>query len=124
MSEQSTVTRTEISAPLTGIMVPIDQVPDPVFARKMVGDGFSIDPLSNVLVAPVAGEVVDLQPSHHAVTIRTADGLEILMHIGLDTVSLLGTTVSTRPTVPDTCFSTKVTAWRISSVMPKVSTAK
>ena len=55
MSEQSTVTRTEISAPLTGIMVPIDQVPDPVFARKMVGDGFSIDPLSNVLVAPVAG---------------------------------------------------------------------
>ncbi|HOA26820.1 MAG TPA: PTS glucose transporter subunit IIA, partial [Arachnia sp.] len=65
MSEQSTVTRTEISAPLTGIMVPIDQVPDPVFARKMVGDGFSIDPLSNVLVAPVAGEVVDLQPSHH-----------------------------------------------------------
>lgn len=82
MSEQSTVTRTEISAPLTGIMVPIDQVPDPVFARKMVGDGFSIDPLSNVLVAPVAGEVVDLQPSHHAVTIRTADGLEILMHIG------------------------------------------
>lgn len=90
MSEQSTVTRTEISAPLTGIMVPIDQVPDPVFARKMVGDGFSIDPLSNVLVAPVAGEVVDLQPSHHAVTIRTADGLEILMHIGLDTVSLLG----------------------------------
>ncbi|HMS35984.1 MAG TPA: glucose PTS transporter subunit IIA, partial [Arachnia sp.] len=90
MSEQSTVTRTEISAPLTGIMVPIDQVPDPVFARKMVGDGFSIDPLSNLLVAPVAGEVVDLQPSHHAVTIRTADGLEILMHIGLDTVSLLG----------------------------------
>jgi phosphocarrier protein FPr len=90
MSEQSTVTRTEISAPLTGIMVPIDQVPDPVFARKMVGDGFSIDPLSNLLVAPVAGEVVDLQPSHHAVTLRTADGLEILMHIGLDTVSLLG----------------------------------
>ncbi|MNW19673.1 hypothetical protein D3C71_2197680 [compost metagenome] len=40
------------------------------------------------------------------------------------TVSLLGTTVSTRPTVPDTCFSTKVTAWRISSVMPNVSTAK
>ncbi len=90
MSEPQTITRTEIMAPLTGVMLALDQVPDPVFARKMVGDGFSIDPLSNVLVAPVAGEVVDLQPSHHAITLRTADGLEILMHIGLDTVSLLG----------------------------------
>ncbi|SHI94354.1 phosphocarrier protein FPr [Tessaracoccus bendigoensis DSM 12906] len=90
MSEQLTLTRTEIMAPMTGIMVPLDQVPDPVFAKKMVGDGFSIDPLSGLLVAPVAGEVVDLQPSHHAVTIRTVDGLEVLIHIGLDTVSLLG----------------------------------
>lgn len=90
MSEQRSLTRTEIMAPLSGVMVPLDQVPDPVFAKKMVGDGFSIDPFSSVLVAPVAGEVVDLQPSHHAITIRTADGLEILMHIGLDTVSLLG----------------------------------
>ena len=79
-----------IVAPLTGVMVPLDQVPDPVFARKMVGDGFSIDPLGNLLVAPIDGEVADLQPSHHAVTIRSADGLEILMHIGLDTVALLG----------------------------------
>lgn len=90
MTQALTTTTAEIAAPLSGIMVPLDQVPDPVFARKMVGDGFSIDPLSNVLVAPVAGEVIDLQPSHHAITIRTADGLEILMHIGLDTVSLLG----------------------------------
>lgn len=81
---------TEIVAPLTGVMVKIEDVPDPVFAKKMVGDGFSIDPLNNTLVAPVAGEVVDLQPSHHAITIRTEDGLEILMHIGLDTVGLGG----------------------------------
>ncbi|AQP51411.1 phosphoenolpyruvate--protein phosphotransferase [Tessaracoccus flavescens] len=90
MSEQLTQIRTQIAAPISGILVPLDQVPDPVFAKKMVGDGFSIDPLSNLLVAPVPGEVVDLQPSHHAVTIRSEDGLEILMHIGLDTVSLLG----------------------------------
>lgn len=83
-------TRSTILAPLTGVMVRIEDVPDPVFARKMVGDGFSIDPLSNLLVAPVAGEVIDLQPSHHAVTIRDAAGLEILMHIGLDTVALGG----------------------------------
>lgn len=80
----------KLFAPLSGVMVPIEQVPDPVFARKMVGDGFSIDPISNTLVAPIRGEIVDLQPSHHAITIRSAEGLEILMHIGLDTVSLLG----------------------------------
>ncbi|WP_062381489.1 phosphoenolpyruvate--protein phosphotransferase [Demequina pelophila] len=90
MTQPSELTRVEVVAPLTGVMVPLDQVPDPVFARKMVGDGFSIDPLVGLLVAPVAGEVIDLQPSHHAVTLRTAEGVEILMHIGLDTVGLGG----------------------------------
>ncbi len=90
MSDELTATHTKLIAPLTGVMLPIDKVPDPVFARKMVGDGFSIDPLSSTLVSPVAGEVVDLQPSHHAVTVRSEDGLEILMHIGLDTVRLGG----------------------------------
>lgn len=80
----------ELRAPITGVMLPIEQVPDPVFAQKMVGDGISIDPMGNTLVAPLAGEIVDIQPSHHAVTIRSEDGLEILMHIGLDTVRLVG----------------------------------
>jgi len=71
-------------------MVPIEDVPDPVFARKMVGDGFSVDPLEGRLTSPVPGEVVDLQPSRHAITVRSAEGLEILMHIGLDTVRLGG----------------------------------
>lgn len=82
--------RIELSAPLTGVMVPIEVIPDPVFARKMVGEGFSIDPLSHELLAPIAGEVADLQPSGHAVTIRSADGLEVLLHIGLDTVKMAG----------------------------------
>lgn len=77
-------------APLNGIMVPLELVPDPVFARKMVGEGISIDPLSNLLRAPVAGEVIDVQPSQHAVTIRSAEGLEVLLHIGLDTVRMGG----------------------------------
>ena len=64
----------QLMAPLTGVLVPIEQVPDPVFARKMVGEGISIDPLSNILVAPVAGEVIDLQPSAHAITIRSPRG--------------------------------------------------
>lgn len=90
MEASTTVSQIELTAPLTGIMVPIEQVPDPVFAKKMVGEGFSIDPLSNELVAPVAGEVADVQPSGHAVTVRSAEGLEVLMHIGLDTVKMQG----------------------------------
>lgn len=90
MEAKTAVSRIELTAPLTGVMVPIELVPDPVFAKKMVGEGFSIDPLSNTLLAPIAGEVVDLQPSGHAITIRSADGIEVLMHIGLDTVKMQG----------------------------------
>ncbi|GAB4134191.1 MAG: phosphoenolpyruvate--protein phosphotransferase [Cyanobacteria bacterium J069] len=77
-------------APLSGQLVPIEQVPDPVFAQKMVGDGVSIDPTSQTLLAPCDGEVIQLHPSNHAVTVKTAEGLEVLMHIGLDTVTLRG----------------------------------
>jgi phosphocarrier protein FPr len=71
-------------------LVPIEQVPDPVFAQKMVGDGISIDPVSQSLLAPCDGEVIQLHPSHHAITLKTANDLEVLMHIGLDTVTLRG----------------------------------
>ena len=79
------VTRVKLVAPLTGGLVPIEQVPDPVFAQKMVGEGISIDPLSDRLLAPCDGSVAQLHPSNHAITIRTAEGLEVLLHIGLDT---------------------------------------
>ena len=82
--------RISLVAPLTGIMVPIEQVPDPVFAQKMVGEGISIDPLSDHVLAPCDGEIVNLHPSAHAVTIRAAGDLEILVHIGLDTVKMRG----------------------------------
>ncbi|GAB79241.1 Phosphocarrier protein HPr /phosphoenolpyruvate--protein phosphotransferase /PTS system IIA component, Glc family [Austwickia chelonae] len=77
-------------APVSGVLVPIEQVPDPVFAQKMVGEGISIDPLSSSLLAPCDGEIAHIHPSQHAVTVRTADGLEILLHIGLDTVQMRG----------------------------------
>jgi phosphotransferase system IIA component len=51
------ITRLDLKAPLTGVLVPIEQVPDPVFAQKMVGEGISIDPLSDHLLAPCDGEV-------------------------------------------------------------------
>src|SRR6185369_14485957 len=77
-------------APLSGQVWPLERIPDPVFAQKMVGDGLSIDPTDALLVAPCAGEVVTMHAAGHAVTIRTAEGLEILMHIGIDTVALKG----------------------------------
>ncbi|MBB4838623.1 phosphocarrier protein FPr/phosphocarrier protein [Sphingomonas kyeonggiensis] len=77
-------------SPLAGWLSGLDEVPDPVFAQRMLGDGVAIDPTGDCLHAPCGGEVTVLQPSGHAVTIRTAQGAEILMHIGLDTVALKG----------------------------------
>src|SRR5215218_6576968 len=84
------VTRLDQKAPLTGVLVPIEQVPDPVFAQKMVGEGVSIDPLSDRLLAPCDGEVSHLHAASHAVTIRTLGDLEVLLHIGLDTLKMRG----------------------------------
>ncbi len=98
----STKTNTLVlTAPLSGQMVPIETVPDPVFAQKMVGDGVSIDPLSQVLLAPCDGEIVQLHSAGHAVTLKTAEGIEVLMHIGLDTVALKGEGFTPRVKVGD-----------------------
>jgi phosphocarrier protein FPr len=77
-------------APFTGPMVPLADVPDPVFADGMFGDGIGIDPLAGVLVAPCDGVITHLARTHHAVTLRTSQGAEILVHIGIDTVELAG----------------------------------
>jgi phosphocarrier protein FPr/phosphocarrier protein len=84
------VERLDVAAPLAGLIVPLHTVPDPVFAQKIVGDGVSLDPTSGELLAPVAGEVVQLHGAHHALTIRTDSGIEVLVHIGIDTVMLRG----------------------------------
>jgi multiphosphoryl transfer protein len=83
-------TEVRLLAPISGYLMPIGQVPDPVFAQKMVGDGIAIDPTSQTLVAPCDGEIILLHAAHHAVTLKTPQGLEILIHIGLDTVELRG----------------------------------
>ena len=82
--------RLSILSPLSGRVWPLERVPDPVFAQKMVGDGLSIDPTDALLVAACDGEVVSLHAAGHAVTLRTADGLDVLMHVGIDTVTLKG----------------------------------
>ncbi len=77
-------------APFSGPMVPLADVPDPVFADGMFGDGIGIDPLEGVLLAPCDGVITHLARTHHAVTLRTSQGAEILVHIGIDTVELAG----------------------------------
>jgi len=80
----------ELLAPLSGVLVPLDLVPDPVFASRIVGDGVSIDPTSTEVLAPVAGVITQLHRAHHALTITTPDGIEVMVHVGIDTVGLNG----------------------------------
>ena len=80
----------KILSPLSGQVWPLERVPDPVFAQKMVGDGLSIDPTDAVLLAACDGEVISLHAAGHALTLRTPDGIEVLMHVGIDTVTLKG----------------------------------
>ncbi|HEX6289595.1 MAG TPA: phosphoenolpyruvate--protein phosphotransferase [Herpetosiphonaceae bacterium] len=89
-SQPGATAKLTLTAPLSGYLLPIEQVPDPVFAQKMVGDGISIDPLSQLLLAPCAGQVVQLHSAGHAVTVATPQGIEVMMHVGLDTVALKG----------------------------------
>src|SRR6187455_2659532 len=80
----------KIVSPLSGQVWPLERVPDPVFAQKLVGDGLSIDPTDALLVAGCEGHVAALHAAGHAVTVRTPSGVEVLMHIGIDTVTLKG----------------------------------
>lgn len=90
-----------LRAPLSGVVWPLEGIPDPVFAQKMVGDGISIDPTDDVLLAPCDGEVVSLHGAGHAITLRADNGAEILLHIGLDTVTLKGEGFQPRVAVGD-----------------------
>ena len=80
----------ELLAPLSGVLLALDQVPDPVFSGRVIGDGLCIDPTSQTLCAPLAGVVSNIQDSGHAVSVTADNGVQILLHIGLDTVNLAG----------------------------------
>lgn len=73
-----------------GRIIQLDNLPDPVFAGKILGDGYAVEPENGRITAPAAGTVTDVQDTLHAYGIRTKDGLDILIHIGIDTVSMNG----------------------------------
>ena len=77
-------------APFAGWLTPLEEVPDPVFAERMMGDGVAIDPLDAVLRAPADATVIAIPETAHAVTLRLENGAEILIHVGLETVALGG----------------------------------
>lgn len=79
-----------IVSPLTGNVRSLENVPDPVFAQKMMGDGLAIEPTDGIVVSPIHGEVVQVFPTKHAVGLRSDQGLEILIHVGIDTVHMQG----------------------------------
>jgi PTS system glucose-specific IIA component len=80
----------EIIAPLLGEVVAIEEVPDPAFSEKMIGVGLAMIPSEGKVVSPVNGTVLQVFPTKHAVCLRSDQGLELLIHIGLETVSMGG----------------------------------
>ncbi|WP_085505591.1 glucose-specific PTS transporter subunit IIBC [Thalassobacillus devorans] len=77
-------------SPLQGEIMPITEVPDQVFSGKMMGDGFAIKPSDGKVVSPVNGKILNVFPTKHAIGIQAENGMEILVHIGIDTVKLKG----------------------------------
>ncbi|MCC4263198.1 PTS glucose transporter subunit IIA [Oceanimonas baumannii] len=80
----------EVFAPLSGEIVPLEEVPDVVFAEKIVGDGLAIKPSGNKMVAPCDGTIGKIFETNHAFSIESDSGLEMFVHFGIDTVELKG----------------------------------
>ncbi|WP_375178536.1 glucose PTS transporter subunit IIA [Enterococcus rotai] len=80
----------DLHATAKGNYIPLENVPDEVFSTKMMGDGFAIDSVDGTVFSPVSGTVTTIFPSKHAIGIKTANGIEVLVHMGIDTVALAG----------------------------------
>lgn len=80
----------DIYAPVNGEIIRIEDVPDPVFSQKMMGEGAAVKPDGGSIVAPVNGKVIQVAPTKHAIGLLADDGTEILIHVGLETVALNG----------------------------------
>ncbi len=81
---------TSLAAVMSGEIIKMEDVPDEVFAAKMMGDGYAVKPINGEIYSPCDGEIVSVFKTFHAYIIRSTDGLEIIVHIGLDSVKLKG----------------------------------
>ncbi len=89
-SKEKSCKSIKIVSPLTGQAVALEQVPDPVFSQKIIGDGMAVIPGEGRIVSPVDGEIVSVADSLHAFGFRSEEGVEMLVHVGLETVALKG----------------------------------
>lgn len=80
----------EICSPINGIIKPITETPDEVFSKKMMGEGFCIEPEDGIVVSPVNGTITTIFPTKHGIGITSKQGLDLIIHFGMDTVSLNG----------------------------------
>ncbi|WP_407643498.1 glucose PTS transporter subunit IIA [Cohnella endophytica] len=87
---QTDVQQIQFHSPLQGRMIPLEEVDDPIFAQRLVGRGVAFIPDKGELVAPVHGTIIHIHPSLHAIGLSTKDGLEVLLHVGIDTSHLGG----------------------------------
>lgn len=79
-----------ITNPVNGEVIPMENVADEVFSKKLLGDGFAVEPTDGDIYSPVKGKVLSIFPTKHAISIITNNGLEVLVHMGIDTVELEG----------------------------------
>ena len=86
----ASIIETIMASPVKGKVLDLSEVPDALFAEKMIGDGFAIDPQEGIVVSPVRGEIAHIFDTNHALAFITEGGLEVLLHIGIDTVKMEG----------------------------------
>ena len=79
-----------IYSPMNGKVIELKEVPDEAFAQKMVGDGCAIEPDKGIICSPIDGQLMNILPTNHAIIFETIDGLEMIVHFGIDTVKLDG----------------------------------
>ncbi|WP_427170505.1 PTS glucose transporter subunit IIA [Fusobacterium nucleatum] len=79
-----------IYSPINGKVIELEEVPDEAFAQKMVGDGCAIEPDKGTICSPIEGQLMNIFPTNHAIIFETIDGLEMIVHFGIDTVKLEG----------------------------------
>lgn len=82
--------KTKVHSPLNGEVISLESVPDPVFSQKMMGDGIGFIPTNGEVASPINGEVIQVFPTKHAIGMLADDGVELLIHLGLETVELNG----------------------------------